>query len=155
MKRFTILTTALIRNDVHKKGILNFLNLILKSKKIMESVKINLIINLDIVKRDKDKEIALVKNVFMNLSNKNVAVYLLGSRNPCFHNAFKRVFKKANEIINGKEDNIFMWLEDDWYITKDNFEKIVEPQFINYINDKNIDCLTMYNEYPSGPPYCF
>ena len=61
MFTFNILTTAMIRNDVHKKGILNFMNLISESENLLKVSNINLMINLDIMNINTSDEIDFVK----------------------------------------------------------------------------------------------
>lgn len=149
-----ILTTAIIRPDIHKKGIAHFINLINSSEKILKNFKnINFIINLDnIGKKDSNENIKLLNKSSKNTKTK-INIYE-NKNNPCFLNAFLNVYFKCNEIQNSKENNIFFWLEDDWYITKDNFNNYLEKEIISFINDDNQYLMTV-NWRPSGPPFLF
>ena len=147
-----ILTTAVIRPDIHKKGIAHFINLINSSKIILKNFKnINFIINLDnIGKKDSKENIKLLKTYSKNTK---INIYE-NKKNPCFLNAFINVYLKCNEIQNSNENNIFFWLEDDWYITKDNFNNYLKKEIISFINDDNQYLMTV-NWKPSGPPFFF
>ena len=155
MFTFNILTTAMIRNDVHKKGILNFMNLISKSENLLKVSNINLIINLDIMNINTSEEIDFVKKSLLYFQNDKIKIYISESKNPCFHEAFKRVFINTNTIINTEKNNIFVWLEDDWFISESHLKNIFVPNLIKFSNEKDIEFLLCFSKHPQGPPYCF
>lgn len=152
MNNLYILTTAIIRPNIHKKGISHFIKLINKSTKILNKFnKIYFIINLDDVNScDKQENIKLLKKY----KNPKIFINIYENTNPCFFNAFKNVYFKCNEIQNKLENNIFFWLEDDWYIEENNFNKYLEKEIISFINDDNQYLMTV-NQKPSGPPFLF
>ena len=154
MLNLFILTTAVIRPDIHKKGIYNFINLINNSNLIKSKYnKIYFIINLDIIenhKKDKDDNIKLLKKNINNIININI----FENNTPCFSKAFENVFYECNKIIKKEDNNIFMWLEDDWFISEENFKKYLENEIIKF-NDNNYQFLMALNWKPSGPPFFF
>ena len=152
MSNLFILTTAIIRPDIHKKGISHFIDLVSSSNKLIKKFKnINFIINLDNVgKKDSKENIKLLKK---NNNKVNINIFE-NKKNPCFLNAFTKVYLECDKIQNSNDNNIFFWLEDDWYITKDNFINYLEKEIISFINDDN-QYLMAVNWKPSGPPFLF
>ena len=101
-------------------------------------------------KKDSKDNINLLKK---NNNKVNINIFE-NTKNPCFLNAFINVYLKCNNMVNKNDKNIFFWLEDDWNITKDNFNNYLEKEIISFIDDDN-QYLMAVSWSPGGPPFLF
>jgi hypothetical protein len=119
------ITTAITRNDLHKKSIGNLYDQV--GFELLDTFQVSHIINIDFPPKLRNNKIFSVKQtkeLFENIIPHNVQKTFLISENvntnqPTFANAFANVVEEASDKINSIVDNtyansIVWWMEDDW-----------------------------------------
>jgi hypothetical protein len=145
MKTFHILVAAVPRYDLHKSCFIELVKL------LENDFNVKLYINFDVPRMVSDK-VNEIDDTINECKKLNIEViHSVNDTNPCFSRAFFKLFYLAEQNIKSQwgNDDIFMWLEDDW--------KLIESKtFLNSINLlESKDAVTLVNPIPSGPPFMF
>jgi hypothetical protein len=114
---FIIMTTAIIRPELHNKSIKGFYDThyLPHKEKIDKLMDIYHIINID--QPDKLKEYFTLESTIENFNKiipENVHKIYITPEKPSFLQAYKNIMHKINELNLLNEKNIYWWFEDDW-----------------------------------------
>lgn len=128
-----ILTTAINRNDIHKKTLLPISNILKKYK-----INTKWIINLDIIKslNEENTQIKTINFLKTHLSHRMCDLELIISEYPCFFKAVRNITIKCKKYI--EQCKCLLYSEDDWLFLNENINN-----FVNFI--KNYQPCTIIN----------
>ena len=146
--KISILTTATPRFDIHEKCVIDVIDTLCNN-----GHEVSLYVNIDIpgfVKNAKDNTDSLLCHLeTMSLASLK---YHVNDTNPDFSRAFEQCIKMLIEDDKKPEDEMYMWLEDDWEIV----DKDAFVAAITAIEEDTIhETFTFCNPRPSGPPMMF
>lgn len=142
-----ILTTATPRAELHKHTCMP----VYKTLKQCKDFDTTIVVNLD-------------KPTMIEQSEFHKSIYTLYPRvdylssniiNPSFSLAGRTLYNICSNIVSEKNNNLFLWLEDDWQL-KQGTERLLIEVINKMFRDKNIPALltTIYN-YIGGNPVVF
>lgn len=149
-KKFIIMTTAIIRPDLHNLCIKLFYDTYyLKNKEQIDNIfDIYHVINIDAPNKLKhiSSQQDTINNFNIIIPDTINKIYITPD-DPDFLRAFKNIMNtlEKNDLLS--ENNLYWWLEDDWILTKDNFD------FFNVVNKLlifNKCAITMTKNCPIG-----
>jgi len=145
-----VLTVATPRADLHRFSYIPFLVDFLRNENA--NFEVVPIINLDKPSLLSDEEFQEAKEQFEDLD-----VHLFtNTKNPSFSKAARKVYLECSKLVNPKDNNVFMWLEDDWF-----FDFLYEKHLLDYLNhffdgqlqDKSMMLLTTYVYFCGNPSF--
>lgn len=147
-KKIIIMTTAIIRPNLHNTSIGNFYkNYISESKfkdDIINNFDIYHIINIDSPEKLKPYFTAqeTIDN-FNKIIPDNVNKIYIPTEKPNFLSAFKNIMHKINELNLLSPDNYYWWFEDDWSVKQIDFNFF--DQIVNILIFYNCNMTLVYN----------
>jgi hypothetical protein len=120
MKKFIIMTTAIIRPELHNDSIGLFYSEYYKPYKeyIDKHFELHHIINID--SPDKLKQFFTSEQTLHNFNKiipESVQKHYIVTETPGFGKAFDNIMKKINELGLIHSSNYYFWFEDDWKLT--------------------------------------
>lgn len=142
MKKFIIMTTAIIRPELHKKSIGNFYSKYYIEYKdyVDKHFEIHHVINID--SPDKLKPFFSSQETMDNFNKiipETIHKHYIITETPGFGKAFENIMKKINELGLLDSSNYYFWFEDDWELT-------YQFNFFLYINEAmRFKCCAMTN----------
>lgn len=144
------MTTAITRPDLHNESIKKFYDYyyIKNKNNIDNDFNIYHIINIDYPEKLK-KFFTVIETIdnFNNIIPDSINKYFITPENCSFLNAFKNIMYKINELDISDNNNIYWWFEDDWMLTKDDFNFFdIIKKFTNF----NSCALTMTSNAQIG-----
>lgn len=140
-----ILTTATPRKELHVNSLAPLL------RELREDIDLTWLVNFDVPLAMKDRSRNQEAREYLEgLSD----IFIYNDETPCFPLAGRNLYNKCNEIIDRKENNLFLWLEDDWYIYPAHIRAFKHK--IHDLFDSDISCvLTTRYGYVGGNPVVF
>ena len=148
-KVLNIMTTATPRKELHKKGLYKTL---LELSEL--NLKIDWFVNIDCPKMFTAEELKSSVEGFKGLSEllENVTLHLnINVESPSFKTSSVSLFESCAKNINSSNENLFMWLEDDWRLEK-------PKEFKSLLDNKPLNTLFILGgatNYVSGNPFIF
>ena len=156
MNILTILTTATPRPDIHQNGMYDVVNKLIESNTQDE---IHWFINMDkpamFDKKAEKESLSLVSDYAKKHSTKTgqLHIYLLaGHKESHFGAAAKRLYTAASRVRDTTAIEAFLWLEDDWKLTKSN---IFLKEIKDFFRAKHDILLCTDTKFVSGNPFLF
>jgi hypothetical protein len=132
MKKFIIMTTAIIRPELHNTSIKKFYDVYyLKNKEFIDkNFEIYHIINLDSPEKLKDHSNSKdTINNFNDIIPEKINKIFIETDVPSFSRAYINIMNKIKELDLLSENNYYWWFEDDWELQIENFK------FFNIVDD--------------------
>jgi len=143
MLRINVLTTATPRPELHEVTLKPTLEVLSKHFNIRWHVTLDDVLT--------DQPLALYENSMNYLKTLPTGkTYLY----PVDFKSFKLVAKKLYDSISPEQDDLFLWLEDDWIIQEDKIDKFISAIKKFPGSDHDFIVTTIYN-YIGGNPLVF
>lgn len=123
MKKFIIMTTAIIRPKLHNKSIKKFYDIYFKNKDLKtNNFEIYHIINIDspIKLQESSNSKETIEN-FNSIIPEFVNKVFIETTEPSFARAYINIMNKIKELDLLSENHYYWWFEDDWEIQYENF----------------------------------
>lgn len=121
MKKFILMTTAIIRPELHSKSIKKFYDeYYLKDKEYVDNnFEIHHIINIDSpVKLKAFSSVEKTIDNFSKIIPSNINKHYICPEISSFASAFKNIMEEIKKLNLLDPNNYYFWFEDDWVLTK-------------------------------------